>query len=63
MDDYENEIIYKKMRHQQAILLVSISKQTANYFVCYLTIGVIKSSLSQDLGQSFLTEQTLSYHI
>ena len=55
MDDYENVIMYKKMRYQQAILLVSISKQTANYFFCYLTIGVIKSSLSQDLGQSFLT--------
>jgi len=54
MDDYENVIMCKKMRHQQAILLVSISKQTANYFFCHLTIGVIKSSLSQDLGQSDL---------
>jgi len=51
------------MRHQQAILLVSISMQTANYLFCYLTIGVMKSSLSQDLGQSFLTWETLSYHI
>ena len=51
------------MRYQQAIVLVSISKQTANCFFCYLTIGVIKSSLSQDLGRRFLTWETLSHHI
>jgi len=48
---YENLFIYKKMHHEQAILLVSVWKQTATYFFCWLTIGVIKSSLSQDLGQ------------
>ena len=48
---YANVIMNKKMRHEQAILLVSISKLTAHYFSCQLTIGVIKSSLSQDLGQ------------
>jgi len=29
---YANVIMYKKMRHEQAILLVSILKQTADYF-------------------------------
>jgi len=47
----ENVYIYKKMRHEQAILLVSVWKQTAYYFFCYLTFGGIKSSLSQHLGQ------------
>ena len=30
------------MRHEQAILLVSVWKQTANDFFCYLIFGVIK---------------------
>ena len=38
-------------------------KQTAHYLFCYLTIGVTKSSLSKDLGQSFLTWETLSHHV
>ena len=29
-----NCFIYKKMRHEQAILLVSFWKQSANYFLC-----------------------------
>ena len=31
---HEIVFIYKKMRHEQAILLVSFWKQTANYFLC-----------------------------
>ena len=60
---YEIVSIYKKMRHEQAILLVSVWKQSAYYFFCYLTFGVKKSSLSQDLGQRLfhVRDLVLSY--
>jgi len=55
----ENVFISKKMRHKQAILVVSVWKQSAYYFFCYLTFGVIKSPLSQDLGQRLFHVRSL----
>jgi len=51
--------ISKKMRHEQAILVVSVWKQSAYYFLCYLTFGVIQSPLSQDLGQRLFHVRSL----
>jgi len=59
----ENVLIYKKMWHMQAILVVSVSKQSANYFFCYLAFGVIKTSLSKSWDKGFFTWEALSYHI
>jgi hypothetical protein len=55
----ENVFISKKMRHKQAILVVSVWKQSAYYFFCYLTFGVIQSPLSQDLGQRLFHVRSL----
>jgi len=59
----ENVFISKKMRHMQAILVVSVSKQSAHYFFCYLAFGVIKSSLSRSWDKGFFTWEALSHHI
>ena len=60
---YEIVSIYKKMRHEHAILLVSVWKQTATYLFIWLTIRVIQSYLSQDLDKDFFTWECLSHHI
>jgi len=59
----ENVLIFKKMCHMQAILVVSVSKQSAHYFFCYLAFGVIKTSLSKSWDKGFFTWETLSHHI
>ena len=59
----ENVFISKKMCHMQAILVVSVSKKSANYFFCYLAFGVIKTSLSKSWDKGFFTWEPLSYHI
>jgi len=43
------------MWHMQAILVVSVSKQSACYFFCYIAFGVEKTSLSKSWDKGFFT--------